>query len=102
MSGLPSLTLLSDEQKFNGNNLLQWKTNITRLLSSKGLLEYIDGKIAKPSPPIPTDSSNTKETPTVAVSIAATPVYSSIPTLMNGSSEISLLKDTLPSTVLMS
>ena len=44
MSGMPSLTILSDEQKFNGDNLLQWKTNITQLLGSKGLLGYIDGK----------------------------------------------------------
>ena len=46
---MPSLTILSEEQKFNGDNLLQWKTNITRLLGSKGLLGYIDGKILKPT-----------------------------------------------------
>ena len=50
MSGIPSLTILSEEQKFNGDNLLQWKTNITQLLGSKGLLGYIDGKIPKPGP----------------------------------------------------
>ena len=48
MSGIPSLTILSEEQKFNGDNLLQWKTNITQLLGSKGLLGYIDGKVQKP------------------------------------------------------
>ena len=67
MSGLPSLTILSDEQKFNGDNLLQWKTNITQLLGAKGLLGYIDGNIAKPA------SSSTDTTPT--------PVYSTTPTL---------------------
>ena len=50
MSGIPSLTLLSEEQKFNGNNLLQWNINITQLLGSKGLSGYVDGNIQKPSP----------------------------------------------------
>jgi hypothetical protein len=50
MSGNTSLTILSEEQKFNGNNLLQWKTNITQLLVSKGLLGYINGKIIQPGP----------------------------------------------------
>ena len=50
MSSTPSLTILSEEQKFNGDNLLQWTTNMTQLLGSKGLLGYIDGKIAKPVP----------------------------------------------------
>ena len=48
MSGIPSLTILSEEQKFNGDNLLQWKTNITQLLGSKVLLGYIDGKVQNP------------------------------------------------------
>lgn len=76
MSGIPSLTILSEEQKFNGENLLQWKTNITQLLASKGLLGYIDGKIQKPIPattPAPGDT-------TTATSIT-TPIYSSTPTL---------------------
>ena len=51
LTGIPSLTILSEEQKFNGDNLLQWKTNITQLLGSKGLLGYIDGKIPKPAIP---------------------------------------------------
>ena len=50
-SGIPSLTILSEEQKFNGENLLQWKTNITQLLGSKGLLGYVDGTIQKPTQP---------------------------------------------------
>ena len=50
MSGTSSLTILSEEQKFNGNNLLQWNTNITQLLRSKGLLGYINGNITKPDP----------------------------------------------------
>jgi hypothetical protein len=76
MSGLPSLTILSEEQKFNGNNLLQWKTNITQLLGSKGLLGYIDGKIPKPSTPTPATDSEARTT-----AIPSTPVYSTTPTL---------------------
>jgi Reverse transcriptase (RNA-dependent DNA polymerase)/Pol polyprotein, beta-barrel domain/GAG-pre-integrase domain/gag-polypeptide of LTR copia-type len=75
MSGIPSLTILPEEQKFNGNNLLQWKTNITQLLGSKGLLGYIDGNIRKPGPeslPLPS------ETP---VQHFSTPIYSTTPTL---------------------
>ena len=76
MSGIPSLTILSEEQKFNGDNLLQWNTNITQLLGSKGLLGYIDGSIPKPGPrsvPLPTD------TPTIPTII--TSIYSGSPTL---------------------
>jgi hypothetical protein len=70
MSGLPSLTILSEEQKFNGDNLLQWKTNITQLLAAKGLLGYVEGNsIPKPAQITTAD----KETP------AATPIYSSTP-----------------------
>ena len=69
MSGLPSLTILSDEQKFNGENLLQWKTSITQLLGAKGLSGYIDGKI--PQPTTSSSSADTKQTP----------VYSTTPTL---------------------
>jgi hypothetical protein len=61
MSGITSLTILSEEQKFNGNNLLQWNMNITQLLTSKGLIGYIDGKIEKPGPesvPLPSDNVN--------------------------------------------
>ena len=71
MSTIPSLTILSEEQKFNGDNLLQWKTNITQLLGAKGLMGYIDGKIPKP-----VQSSNISDTPTTS-----TPVYSTTPTL---------------------
>jgi hypothetical protein len=38
MSAMPSLTILSEDQKFNGDNLLQWKNNITQLLGAKGLM----------------------------------------------------------------
>jgi hypothetical protein len=72
MSGIPSLTILSEEQKFNGDNLLQWNTNITQLLGSKGLLGYIDGKISKPT------SKPAESTDKV---VAGTPIYSSTPTL---------------------
>ena len=76
MSGMPSLTILSEEQKFNGDNLLQWKTSINQLLRAKGLLGYIDGTIQKP------DSESTslptvQDTPTVSTS---TPIYSRNPT----------------------
>ena len=77
MSRIPSLTILSKEQKFNGDNLLQWKTNITQLLGSKGLLGYIDGKIQKPgAESILLPSSDTTPTQTTS-----TPIYSSTPTL---------------------
>jgi GAG-pre-integrase domain/gag-polypeptide of LTR copia-type len=74
MSGLPSLTILSEEQKFNGENLLQWKINITQLLGSKGLLGYVDGKVSKPSPSPSTQTPEAQPT-------TATPIYSSSPTL---------------------
>ena len=75
MSGTPSLTILSEEQKFNGENLLQWKTNMTQLLGSKGLLGYIDGSIPKPAQP----SEITTTTETTATT-TVTPIYSSNPT----------------------
>ena len=79
MSGTPSLTILSEEQKFNGDNLLQWKTNMTQLLASKGLSGYIDGGIQKPGPesiPLPT-------TPiaTIQPTASSTPIYPSTPSL---------------------
>ena len=78
MSGTPSLTILSEEQKFNGENLLQWKTNMFQLLASKGLSGYIDGKIQKPEPesiPIP-------DTPSNIIQSTITPIYSSMPTIV--------------------
>ena len=75
MSGIPSLTILSEEQKFNRNNLLQWNTNLTQLLGSKGLLGYIDGTIAKPGP------ESLLLPPETATQIISTPIYSSTPTL---------------------
>ena len=71
-SGIPSLTILSEEQKFNGENLLQWKMNMTQLLGSKGLLGYIDGNISKPSRPTE---------PTTETTAITTPIYSTTPTL---------------------
>src|SRR5277367_3690353 len=76
MSGIPSLTLLSEEQKFNGNNLLQWNTNINQLLGSKGLLGYINGKIPKPGP-----ESILLPSENVGIQPITTPIYSSTPTL---------------------
>ena len=77
MSGTPSLTILSEEQKFNGENLLQWKMNMTQLLGSKGLLGYIDGNIVKPTKPSKSTTSTDTET---TATIPVTPIYSSTPT----------------------
>ena len=68
MTGIPTLTILSDEQKFNGENLLGWKITMTQLLGSKGLIGYIDGKVTKPVQP-------TSGTPIPD----STPVYSTEP-----------------------
>jgi hypothetical protein len=68
MSGAPTLTILPEEQKFNGENLLQWKKNITILLRTKGLFGYINGKIPKPTEPSKSDDP-------------ATPIYSTTPSL---------------------
>src|SRR5271168_1089704 len=76
MSGITSLTRLSKEQKFNGDNLLQWNTKITQLLGSKGLLGYVDGKTVKPGPesiPLPSETGTLQH--------ITTPIYSSTPTL---------------------
>ena len=92
-TGIPSLTILSEEQKFGGDNLLQWNTNITQILGSKGLLGYIDGKILKPAlptvtPRAPTGTTPSKpttasesETQATETSTTVTPIYSSTPTL---------------------
>ena len=68
MSTTPSLTILPKEQKFNGDNLLQWTTNMTQLLGSKRLLGYIEGKIVKPSQPAPGSTAPD-----------STPIYSTSP-----------------------
>jgi hypothetical protein len=79
MSGIPSLTILSEEQKFNGENLLQWNTNMTQLLGSKGLLGYITGTIPKPTK---SSDTNTEEaTSTTASTTTSTQIYSTTPTL---------------------
>ena len=88
-SGIPSLTILSEAQKFNRDNLLLWKTNIIQLLTLKGLLGYIDGKIPKPTTQtitsVPsnstTPSASTPSVPTPSVPPPPTPIYSSTPTL---------------------
>src|SRR6266511_3287053 len=64
-SGTPMLTILSEEQKFNGENLLKWNITMTQLLGSKGLLGYTDGKIVKPTQPTPD-----------AITPDSTPIYS--------------------------
>ncbi len=74
-SGIPSLTILSEEQKFNGDNLLKWTTMMTQLLGSKGLLGYVDGKVPKPTSTTTQSSSGTPST------TQPTPIYSSTPTL---------------------
>jgi hypothetical protein len=79
MSGiLPSLTILSEEYKFNGDNLLQWNTHITQLLGAKGLLGYIDGKIPKP---VPSSTRTTSVTTDTTATTVVTPIYSTNPTL---------------------
>jgi hypothetical protein len=52
-SGTSPLTIFTEEQKFNRDNLLRitWNTNINQLLGSKGLLGYIDGKVTRPPEP---------------------------------------------------
>ena len=67
-SGSPSLTILSEEQKFNGENLMTWNITMTQLLGSKGLTGYVDGNIAKPA--VPSSSATTPDT---------TPIYSTKP-----------------------
>ena len=65
LSGTPLLTILSEEQKFNGDNLMAWNINMTQLLGSKGLTGYVDGNIAKPG--MPSLSTSTPD---------PTPIYS--------------------------
>ena len=101
MSGMPSLTILSEEQKFNGDNLLQWNTNITQLLGSKELSGYIDGKIKKPGPesiPLPTETTTTG---TTAVQPTTTPIYSTTLPSTNGTFMTNLREDISLSTVPM-
>src|SRR5271168_4518931 len=81
MSGIPSLTILPEEQKFNGGNLLQWNTNINQLLGSKGLLGYIDGSVQKPGSETVPLPSTTPEGTVISTQPQATPIYSSTPTL---------------------
>src|ERR1700678_2219223 len=79
MSGTTSLEILSDDQKFNGLNLLQWNTNMAQLLGAKGLLGYVKGSVPKPmETPAPATSKSTPEAVTPA---APTPIYSSTPSL---------------------
>ena len=93
MSGLPSLTILPEEQKFNRENLLQWNMIMTQLLGAKGLLGYTDGTIPKPTQPTQptttervTDKSSSTPTPstptpiTTTVTAITTPIYSTTPT----------------------
>src|SRR6266545_1011452 len=67
-SGSPSLTILSEEQKFNRENLMTWNITMTQLLGSKGLTGYVNGNIAKPA--IPSSSAAAPDT---------TPIYSTKP-----------------------
>jgi len=67
-SGTSSLTILSEEQKFNGENLLKWNVTMLQLLGSKGLTGYTDGTITKPA--VTAAGSTTPDT---------TPIYSTKP-----------------------
>src|SRR5258706_7468539 len=69
-SGISNLTILSEEHKFNGENLLKWTTTMTQLLGSKGLMGYIDGKIKQPTQPAEGEKSPD-----------TTPIYSTTPNL---------------------
>ena len=60
--------ILSEEQKFNGENLLKWNITMKQLLGSKGLTGYVNGDIAKPT--APTETTSTPD---------PTPIYSSNP-----------------------
>ena len=71
-TGTSSLTILSNDQKFNGENLLQWKSNMTQILGAKGLMGYVDGTIPNPATSVSTSI------PAVPV---ATPIYSTTPSL---------------------
>ena len=95
MSTIPSLTILSEEQKFNGENLLQWKTNIIQLLGLKGLLGYIDGKIEKPTQTEPPKVTTNETTATTAPAIIATPIIHPTLLSMSGSSGTNWLGDIL-------
>jgi len=70
LSNTPSLTILTAEQKFNGENLLSWTTNMTQLLGLKGLSGYVNGRI--PLPP---------QLGTGAPILAPTPIYSTDPSI---------------------
>ena len=64
----PAITVLSDDQKLDGENFLQWKANMTILLGARGLHGYVDGKIPKPTQPPKSDTP-------------ATPIYSTTPSI---------------------
>src|SRR5258705_1766625 len=70
MSSTSSLTILSEDQKFNGENLLSWTTNMLQLLGSKGLSGYIDGTITLPA-----------LLGTGAPAPDPTPIYSTVPSV---------------------
>jgi hypothetical protein len=70
LSRIILLAILTEKQKFNGDNLLRWTTTMIQLLMSKGLLGYANGDI-----PIPTLQEEDMTTTT------ATLIYSTTPTL---------------------
>ncbi len=71
-SGTTSLTIFSEEQKFNGENLLQWNITMVQLLGSKGLNGYVDGKIVKPTSPTVTTTTPDPSTPIYSLIQATT------------------------------
>ena len=65
----PFLTILSEEQKFNGENLPSWTTNMTQLLGSKGLSGYVDSRITLP-PQLGTGAPIPDPTPIYSVTLS--------------------------------
>ncbi len=62
------MTILSEEQKFNGENLLKLNITLEQLLRLKGLTGYVNGSITKPA--IPAAGSTIPD---------PTPIYSTNP-----------------------
>ncbi|KAF9461371.1 hypothetical protein BDZ94DRAFT_1371763 [Collybia nuda] len=56
-SSNPAQFLLPSDEKFNGSNWVEWKSTIWAAAKSRGLLGYLNGDIARPSPGPPATES---------------------------------------------